>query len=280
MNCQSFETIVNELARDQMMDATLREQALLHSANCEECAARFRNELILTDGMRELAGLMLAETAPERIEKNVLAEFRSRRIGQGASSRGGFLPISARGGEPNRRAYWRYAAVAAALVVTALGVIAVRFRNANLVSVPVANSSNPTPTGNLENNTDLLALVEAAETDLTGNQDPTARTQRRTNRRFVRPGVSPKLRAMKNTVTVQSLQILAADVEVTTDFIPLAYANGSNVQEGGQVVRLELPRYAMARFGLTVNEERYDERVRADVLVGADGLARAIRFVQ
>ena len=46
------------------------------------------------------------------------------------------------------------------------------------------------------------------------------------------------------------------------------------------MVRVELPRYAMARFGLPVNMERYDERVKADVWLGADGLARAIRFVQ
>jgi hypothetical protein len=31
---------------------------------------------------------------------------------------------------------------------------------------------------------------------------------------------------------------------------------------------------------LPVNMERYNERVKADVLVSADGLARAIRFVQ
>jgi hypothetical protein len=73
---------------------------------------------------------------------------------------------------------------------------------------------------------------------------------------------------------------MSPDLEVTTDFIPFAFANASNVQEGGQVVRLELPRYAMARFGVPFNQERYDEGVKADVWVGADGFARAIRFVQ
>ena len=36
----------------------------------------------------------------------------------------------------------------------------------------------------------------------------------------------------------------------------------------------------MANFGLPVNMDRVDQRVKADVLLGADGLARAIRFVQ
>jgi hypothetical protein len=68
--------------------------------------------------------------------------------------------------------------------------------------------------------------------------------------------------------------------EVVSPFMPLGDTNPANIQEGAQVVRVELPRYAMARFGLPVNMERYDERVKADVWLGADGLARAIRFVQ
>jgi hypothetical protein len=68
--------------------------------------------------------------------------------------------------------------------------------------------------------------------------------------------------------------------EVTTGFMPLGHVSLANLQEGAQVVRVEMPRYAMARFGLPVNMERYDEFVKADVWLGADGLARAIRFVQ
>ena len=84
----------------------------------------------------------------------------------------------------------------------------------------------------------------------------------------------------RSSVTVQSLNILAPASEVTTEFIPIGYSNAASVQEGGQIVRLEMSRYAMARFGVPFNEERYAEMVKADVLVGADGLARAIRFVQ
>jgi hypothetical protein len=47
-----------------------------------------------------------------------------------------------------------------------------------------------------------------------------------------------------------------------------------------QVVRVELPRSALQSFGLPVNAERAGERVKADVLLGHDGVARAIRFVR
>ena len=53
----------------------------------------------------------------------------------------------------------------------------------------------------------------------------------------------------------------------------------ANLDAGGQIVRVELPRTTMANFGLPVNMERSDERIKADVLLGVDGLAHAIRFV-
>ena len=55
--------------------------------------------------------------------------------------------------------------------------------------------------------------------------------------------------------------------EIATDFIPLRYMNAANLQDGGQIVRVELPRSALANFGLPVNMERYNEKVKADVLL-------------
>ena len=71
-----------------------------------------------------------------------------------------------------------------------------------------------------------------------------------------------------------------AEREIATDFIPLSYMNVVSLQDGGQIVRVELPRSALVKFGLPVNMDRYNERVKADVLLGVDGLAHAIRFVQ
>jgi hypothetical protein len=70
------------------------------------------------------------------------------------------------------------------------------------------------------------------------------------------------------------------NTEVATDFIPLTYMTPVNLQDGGQIVRVELPRSALANFGLPVNMDRYNEKVKADVLLGVDGMAHAIRFVQ
>jgi hypothetical protein len=56
--------------------------------------------------------------------------------------------------------------------------------------------------------------------------------------------------------------------------------NAVMLQDGGQIIRVKLHRSALVKFGIPVNMERYNENVKADVLIGVDGLARAIRFVQ
>jgi len=68
--------------------------------------------------------------------------------------------------------------------------------------------------------------------------------------------------------------------EIATEFLPLGYGNALNLQDGGQIVRVEVPRSTLVSFGLPVNMNRVSERVKADVIFGADGSARAIRFVQ
>jgi hypothetical protein len=72
----------------------------------------------------------------------------------------------------------------------------------------------------------------------------------------------------------------AAAQEVATEFIPLMQGAQYASAEEGHLVRVELPRAALASFGLPVNAEATAGRVKADVLLGEDGIARAIRFVR
>jgi hypothetical protein len=64
--------------------------------------------------------------------------------------------------------------------------------------------------------------------------------------------------------------------EVTTEFFPLMYSNVPVTN--GHTVRLELPQAALTSFGLEADDA--SGTVLADVLVGQDGLARAVRFVR
>jgi hypothetical protein len=68
--------------------------------------------------------------------------------------------------------------------------------------------------------------------------------------------------------------------ETTTEFFPLFY--GSVPSSSGHIVRMEVPRASLAQFGLASahDVDRTTGTVIADVLVGDDGLARAVRFVR
>jgi hypothetical protein len=65
---------------------------------------------------------------------------------------------------------------------------------------------------------------------------------------------------------------------VYTDFFPLS-AVALERHEPAQVVRIRLPRREMRRFGFPVSEEWERYSIEADVLIGQDGVARAVRFV-
>jgi hypothetical protein len=68
--------------------------------------------------------------------------------------------------------------------------------------------------------------------------------------------------------------------EEATDFFPLAYSNVP--APGGYVVRMQVSRATLDSFGVTGFATAGDPSatVAADVLVGGDGLARAVRFVR
>ena len=71
-----------------------------------------------------------------------------------------------------------------------------------------------------------------------------------------------------------------ASTEVASGFYPLRYSAVPVTQ--GSVVRLELSPTALAALGVEPPQWTDSSRgtVMADVLVGEDGLARAVRFVQ
>src|SRR6185503_12645411 len=77
MNCQNFETTINDLARDQIMDAMVRDSALKHASACARCAVRLADERMLTAGLRRLAAN--AEEAPARVEAQLLAALHEQK---------------------------------------------------------------------------------------------------------------------------------------------------------------------------------------------------------
>jgi hypothetical protein len=252
MNCQRFESVVSELARGQMMAAEQRGEALAHSDACEDCATRLRNEEMLTRGLQSLAAQMATLAAPDEVENKLLEAFRARQV---------VVPISSR--QPAAR-YWLVAV--AAMLLIAIGVMVFRW-NTRDVDTPHQAVKQEEP----QNNPQVPnKSAEEVAIDIPDQRDKPAPQRPRPKR--IRPS---SLRSSENAQLANHVT-----PEIATDFIPLSYMNAASLQDGGQIVRVQLPRSALANFGLPVNMDRYNERVKADVLVGVDGLAHAIRFVQ
>jgi hypothetical protein len=247
MNCQTFEDTVNLVAREQMMDAVERDSALAHAAACEPCAIRLADERALSYDLNQLAVQMETSCAPPEIEQRLMIMFDAQSLTPARSL-------------TNRQ--WVYAASAiAAVFVLAFALAALRWRAVASAETPVrtiASNSGVTETPGV--------LVPVAGSSSGAQQLVPSPIKPNRNRRRL-PSVTTKV---------------SADVsskEIVTDFIPVMYG-APGVEPGSQIVRVELPRSAMASFGLPVNMDRADQRVKADVLLGVDGLAHAIRFVQ
>src|SRR5215212_3056023 len=251
MNCEKFENVMSELARGQMMAAEQRGAALAHSDACEKCAARLHDEEMLTSGLQSLAAEMGPFAAPDAVEARVLGAFRARKT---------VVPITRR---QSNTVYW-LAAVAAMLLI-AISVAVFRW-NAGTVDSPrqAIKQAEPQPKPEItrERSEQLVKNIE----DETSNPAPQRRRPRR---------IHPSTRRAESAQVANHVTN-----EIATDFIPLSYMSAANLQDGGQIVRVQLPRSALAKFGLPVNMDRYNEKVKADVLFGVDGTARAIRFVQ
>lgn len=292
MNCQSFEEILIELARarpfdqtpdqtpDQTMQPNLHQSALIHLDACAECAVKLQDGRALSNRLEEMAREMKLVAAPASIEEQLRKTFRQT-LSQPVPARAMRQRAEVRGQASEtrvRRSRWVVAAATVLLIV--LGITGLRLR-AGRQSQPESvraetGRAQPAPK-------DLATTVEAGTTPLPPKPNKKLTVSVKGKNLYSRTA-HPFNRNKKTSqpATTETASGIANDTasEVATQFMPLAYAGPINLQDGGQLVRVELPRSAMLSMGLPVNMDRYSERVKADVLLGADGLARAIRFVQ
>lgn len=253
MNCQKFEDIVNDIAREQIIDAGAREAALRHSEGCKHCAARLEEERAITLQLRSLAASMEGFSAPARIEARLLAAFDELALIQLTPQ------VSAR----RYRARYLIGAIAAGLLIV-FGLSAIGWQPA----APMTREAG----------TLLLASSSAPaipSITITGPPPIMLKT------RGAFPAAQKKILNRPQRVAPSDTRPASpVNTEIATDFLPLTYGAATNLAEGGRMVRVELPHSALATLGLPVNLDRANERVKADVLLGVDGLAHAIRFVR
>ncbi|HUI43084.1 MAG TPA: hypothetical protein VL523_14070 [Terriglobia bacterium] len=70
-----------------------------------------------------------------------------------------------------------------------------------------------------------------------------------------------------------------ANYDELSEFVALPFAHDETPLGAGEVVRIRLSESALGLLGLPVSEDNPSEPLTADVVIGEDGVARAIRFV-
>ncbi len=96
-------------------------------------------------------------------------------------------------------------------------------------------------------------------------------------------GIPRRSNAGRGTSISGSSQRDIRDTAVHSEIRTRFYALDASVlaeEMDGYLIRVQVPRAAMASFGIPVQYGVEETRVNADLLIGENGMARAIRFVQ
>jgi hypothetical protein len=271
MNCKEFENIVNDLAHGRIMDAAARDCGLAHVQVCANCAGRLGNERTMSVLLRTLAASDEEKSAPPATESVLVAAFRQNAATGAAGSR------------QVRQRRVRWALAAAAMMLLALGAFGLATRLGlqrapmNQGSMVAERSSLPAPVPGKTGGD----LAGEREKNAAANQGLPAAVVRPNEKR--RPKASGRISARPRARQIlirDEITLYADDADIVTDFIPLTDGDSLKQIERGELIRVRMPRTALLKFGLPMNVERAGVPVKADLLVGEDGLTHAIRFVR
>ena len=270
MSCQDFERVVEELADERLLDAAARDAGLAHVAVCVGCAARLMEARGIGAGLR-VAARAETEEAPARVKQTLLAAFaEQRRDGLAELRRDDTLPANVVELPSRRAARWRGAAAvaAAAAVLLLLGLTSwVRFSKdgsqspSQQLSVAPSSPTQP-PVESREEKPGILVSGEVAR------KSPSQKSPARTSK----ASRSSRDEARRESATVAQSS--------GNEYLPLTYLADATAMESGTVVRVELSRSALISLGVPIEIDRSDELLKADVVLGDDGVARAIRIVR
>lgn len=182
---------------------------------------------------------------PPIVEARVIQAFRARR---------------------STRTFPRAAAFSVAAAAALAAVILVHHRPPHIVAQPsAATRAVAVPTTAIETPTAVAHAVPSPKPrplpKPTRGQEQNATRQVQNATRHVQNGTRQE----------------GAAREVVTDFFPLM--DPAPPFDRGEILRVQLPASALQAVGLPVADDRRADQIQADVLVGEEGLPRAIRFI-
>ncbi len=262
MNCQDFDAILLELVRGEASRSAM-EEGEDHAVVCARCAGLLSDQRRLSASLLALAANGEQVRAPQRIESALRAEFRRRharvvssgvRARQRTSIR---LPLGIFSNQ------WAW--TVAAIVIVVAGVVIAHRLMVRPAVTPLAPAE-----GMIQPVEQPLPLAAVANPEPLGGHPTDQNTMRR-------KGLGPHTLALARPTPVQPQ---GSRHELTTNFYPLIYGSGLELDQGWQMVRVHMPASALASLGVPVTGGSPAAYIKADVVLGGDGMARAIRFVR
>lgn len=174
---------------------------------------------------------------------------------------------------PSTRTFPRVAAFSVAAAAALAAVILVHHRPPHIVAQPsAATRAVAVPTTAIETPTAVAHAVPSPKPrplpKPTRGQEQNATRQEQNGTRQVQNAT----RQVQNGIRQER-----AAREVVTDFFPLM--DPAPPFDRGEILRVQLPASALQAVGLPVADDHRADQIQADVLVGEEGLPRAIRFI-
>ena len=195
-----------------------------------------------------------ASASKEQMDAAADAPFLYRRIRNEIAQRTAVVPPA-----PKRTLFagwfdWRWAGAAFAVLLLAVGLWQLVPRRSAVPVARQASAPSPAPT---------MQFSDSGQASAAPTATPIVRASHRAAPAQARKLAPPHQRQQ----------------EVTSEFIPLTYVADS-AATGGHLIRIEVTPATLASLGFPMQPNNNKSWVKADVMLGDDGLARAIRFVQ
>ena len=240
MTCHELREALVDHARDVLTGAGSRAAIESHLEYCHACATEYARQRVLTEGLRAVARASAHEAAPSALERRLMDAF---------AAQGRVEPAPA---VRRRLSPWLAAAASIAIVGgVAYGVGWLKTETTDVRLKPDATDE----VRRKPDATDEVRLKPDATGDAT-NTKHTGSARRPPSRPAARPGLK------------------------MDDFVTLPGAIGLPSFESGRIVRVDLPVSSLPAYGVELVPDAARNEVQADVLVGQDGQARAIRLVR
>jgi len=278
MTCREMETLLRDMALESQTieSQTMPHDAAVHLAGCPRCSAQLERERLLTESLAALAGSLENCAVPAAMEARLLAAFREH--SRNHRTRRPVFQLPAR-----RSALW--IAGAAAIIVVSLGVaLEIVLIDRQPFGAPVESPAKATASAASSQVADSAEIPAVRRPESTGPGPATMEAAGTLGRG---PGnglpsadAAPSASQAAIAPPEAEQTVLQRPQQVSSEFVPLFYGGDPQLLEAGQVWRVEMPRGALQSVGMPVVEESRAGLIQVDILLGEDGIARAIRLVQ